>query len=252
MHEVKLFDSEVVSIGSWVTLAHPAIAEIMANAGFDWLAIDLEHSVITIREAEELIRVIQLSGVIPLIRLTSNDAQLIKRVMDAGAHGVIVPMVNNADDAVQAVKAVKYPPLGNRGVGLARAQKYGADFKGYQTWVVSQPVIVAQIEHYEAVENFESIVTTPGISGFMIGPFDLSSSMGIPGKFEHPDFIQAINTINHQANKLGVNGGIHIIEPEIDELSTAIQNGYSFIAYSLDVRMLDVSCRSALKKVRTK
>ena len=252
MHEVKLFDSEIVSIGSWVTLAHPAIAEIMAQAGFDWLAIDLEHSVITIREAEELIRVIQLSGVIPLVRLTSNDAQLIKRVMDAGAHGVIVPMINNADDAEQAVKAVKYPPLGNRGVGLARAQKYGADFKGYQTWVFSQPVIVAQIEHYEAVENFESIVTTPGISGFMIGPFDLSSSMGIPGNFEHPDFIEAINAINHKANKLGVNGGIHIIEPEIDELSTAIQNGYSFIAYSLDVRMLDVSCRSALEKVRSK
>jgi 2-keto-3-deoxy-L-rhamnonate aldolase RhmA len=117
-----------LTIGSWITLGHPAIAEIMANAGFDWLAIDLEHSVITIREAEELIRVIDLSGVIPLVRLTSNSSDLIKRVMDAGAHGVIVPMINTPKEAEMAVRSVKYPPLGERGIGLARAQKYGPGF----------------------------------------------------------------------------------------------------------------------------
>ena len=116
-----LFKNNQVAIGSWITLAHPAIAEIMANAGFDWLAIDLEHSVITIREAEELIRVIELSGVIPLVRLTSNNSDLIKRVMDAGAHGIIVPMVNSSLDAETAVQSIKYPPFGKRGVGMAVA-----------------------------------------------------------------------------------------------------------------------------------
>ena len=118
----NLFNDNEVALGSWITLAHPAVAEIMANAGFDWLAIDLEHSVITIREAEELIRVIELSNVVPLVRLTSNNSDLIKRVMDAGAHGIIVPMVNSALDAEMAVQSIKYPPAGRRGVGLARAQ----------------------------------------------------------------------------------------------------------------------------------
>ncbi len=94
MLKKNLFIKNKVALGSWITLAHPAIAEIMANAGFDWLAVDLEHSVINIREAEELIRIIELSGVIPLVRLTSNHPSLIKRVMDAGGHGIIVPMGN--------------------------------------------------------------------------------------------------------------------------------------------------------------
>ena len=98
-----------LTIGSWITLAHPSIAEIMAKAGFDWLAVDLEHSVITIKEAEELIRVVDLCGVVPLVRLTSNDANQIKRVMDAGAHGVIVPMVNSALDAIAAIEAKASP-----------------------------------------------------------------------------------------------------------------------------------------------
>ena len=102
----KFFYDKKTTIGSWITLANPAIAEIMANTGFDWLVVDLEHSVITIREAEELIRIIDLSGSVPLVRLTSNDPNLIKRVMDAGAYGVIVPMVNSISDAENAVQAV--------------------------------------------------------------------------------------------------------------------------------------------------
>jgi len=104
----RLRKKELV-LGSWVTLAHPAIAEILCAAGFDWLAVDLEHSVITIGEAEELIRVIELAGTTPLVRLTSNDANLIKRIMDAGAHGIIVPMINTAQDADRAVAAVAGP-----------------------------------------------------------------------------------------------------------------------------------------------
>ena len=104
----KLSQNEI-TIGSWITLAHPSIAEIMACAGFDWLVVDLEHSVITIKEAEELIRVINLCGVVPLVRLSINDSVQIKRVMDAGAHGIIVPMVNNRAEADTAVAAVYYP-----------------------------------------------------------------------------------------------------------------------------------------------
>ena len=122
-----------LTIGSWITIGDPVVAEIMANAGYDWLTIDMEHSVISLEAAQDLIRCIALCGVDPLVRVGNNDPTIIKRVMDAGAHGVIVPMVNTRQDAINAVNAVKYPPQGTRGVGLARAQKYGNGFDEYKT-----------------------------------------------------------------------------------------------------------------------
>ena len=135
------------TIGSWITLGNTGIAEIMANIGFDWLVVDLEHSMISIEVAGELIRVIDLAGVSPLVRLTSNQPDQIKRVMDAGAHGIIVPMVNKRTDAEKAVEAVHYAPHGNRGVGLARAQGYGDQFNEYVEWQEEGPVVIVQIEH---------------------------------------------------------------------------------------------------------
>ena len=240
------------TVGSWITLAHPAIAEIMSKAGFDWLAIDLEHSVITIKEAEELIRIISLSGVTPLVRLTSNDPNQIKRVMDSGAHGIIVPMVNSSQDALKAVKAMKYPPHGNRGVGLARAQEYGKSFNEYKTWQESETLLIVQIEHIEAVNNLLDIFSTDGVDGYIIGPYDLSGSLGVPGQFDHPDFIAAIKNINSLAKEMNIPSGIHIIEPNLDELNSSIEKGYKFIAYSLDIRMLDASCRAAINSINNK
>jgi len=236
-----------LSVGSWITLAHPAIAEIMSKAGFDWLAVDLEHSVITIREAEELIRIIDLAGVTPLVRLTSNNSDLIKRVMDAGSHGVIVPMVNSAEDALKAVAAVKYPPVGSRGVGLARAQGYGTKFKEYLEWQKDSTIVIVQVEHIDAVNNLEDIFSVKGVSGYIIGPYDLSGSLGVPGQFDHPDFLAAMDRIKIVAEKMKMTGGIHIIEPEPQQLEQRIAEGYRFIAYSLDVRMLDVACRKGLE-----
>jgi 2-keto-3-deoxy-L-rhamnonate aldolase RhmA len=243
---------ENLSIGSWITLAHPAIAEIMANAGFDWLAVDLEHSVITIREAEELIRIIELSGTKPLVRLTSNDSDQIKRVMDAGSHGVIVPMVNSADDARKAVQAVKYPPIGNRGVGLARAQRYGNKFEEYFEWQKNESLVIVQVEHIDAVNDLESIFSVEGVDGFIVGPYDLTASMGIPGEFNHPDFLSVMEKINVVSKKMNLTGGIHVVEPSPSQLQQRIDEGYRFIAYSLDSRMLDTSCRMGLEFIKRK
>jgi 2-dehydro-3-deoxyglucarate aldolase len=184
-----------VTVGTWITLAHPSIAEIMAVSGFDWIAIDLEHSVITIREAEELIRVVNLSGVTSLVRLTSNDPNQIKRVMDAGSCGVIVPMVKSIDDVKQAVDAVKYPPYGKRSVGLARAQQYGRSFDEYLEWQKNQTIVIVQIEHIEAVNNLEAIFGVDGVDGYIIGPYDLSASLGIPGEFDNPIFLNAMERV---------------------------------------------------------
>jgi 2-keto-3-deoxy-L-rhamnonate aldolase RhmA len=239
-----------IKIGTWLTLAHPAIAEIMAKAGFDWIAVDLEHTVITIREAEELIRVINLCGVVPFVRLTSNDENLIKRVMDAGAHGVIVPMVKTAEEAQRAVDAVKYPPIGTRGVGLARAQGYGPDFDRYKEWVSQGSKVIVQIEHIDAVDHLREIFSVKGINGYIIGPYDLSGSMGKPGQFEDADVVATINKIKSIASEMEMPAGIHIVEPNLEELSLRIEEGYEYIAYSVDARMLDVSCRKGLSKAK--
>jgi 2-keto-3-deoxy-L-rhamnonate aldolase RhmA len=244
----KIREGEL-TVGSWITLAHPAIAEIMSKAGFDWLAVDLEHSVITIREAEELIRVINLSGVTPLVRLTSNDPNQIKRVMDAGSHGVIVPMVNSVEDAIKAVSAVKYPPVGKRGVGLARAQGYGNQFKEYLEWQKNSAIVIVQVEHIDAVNNLEDIFSVEGVDGYIIGPYDLSGSLGVPGQFDHPDFLAAMDRVKTVAKKMKMTGGIHVIEPDPDQLEQRIDEGYKFIAYSLDIRMLDVACRKGLQNI---
>lgn len=236
-------------LGSWITLAHPAIAEIMAKAGFSWLAVDLEHSVITIREAEELIRVIELCGVVPLVRLSANDPVQIKRVMDAGAHGVIVPMVNSAAQAEQAVASVYYPPRGRRGVGLARAQGYGDDFESYRQRLQQEAVVIVQVEHIQAVENLQEILAVEGVDGFFVGPYDLSSSLGIPGQWGHAKMTAAMARIREIGGISGKAPGFHVIEPDPEAARQKMAEGYRFIAYSVDIRLLDRACRQGLEAV---
>ena len=239
-----------LTIGSWITLAHPAIAEIMARTGFDWLTVDLEHSVITIREAEELIRVIDLCGVVPLVRLSANDPIQIKRVMDAGAYGVIVPMVNSAEEARKAVESVRYPPDGKRGVGLARAQGYGSSFEQYKEWVNQESIVIVQVEHIKAVENLEAILAVEGVDGFIVGPYDLSGSLGIPGQFDNELMIEAMSKIQMCMKSFSKIPGYHVVEPDVDQLQQRLREGYRFLAYSVDIRILDTYCRSAVKNIK--
>ncbi len=249
MLKAKLQNKEI-TIGSWITLGHPGIAEIMARAKFDWLVVDLEHSVIGFEMAGDLIRTIDLCGVAPLVRLTSNDPNQIKRVMDAGAHGIVVPMVTTVADALQAVAATRYAPKGTRGVGLARAQGYGVNFQDYQQWQKDGPVVIVQIEHKDAVDKLEAILAVPGVDGFIIGPYDLSCSMGIPGQFENSSFVDTMAHIRETGKRLGCPAGLHIVEPNLLQLEQTVREGYTFIAYSVDIRMLDVSVRLGITKLK--
>ena len=241
----KLQNKEL-TIGSWITLGNTGVAEIMANVGFDWLVVDLEHSTISIDIAGELIRVIDLSGVPALVRLTSNQPDQIKRVMDAGAHGIIVPMVNEIGDAQKALEAIHYAPKGTRGVGLGRAQGYGEQFSDYLKWQEDGPVVIVQIEHMDALPHLEAILTVPGVDGFMIGPYDLSCSLGFPGEFENAEFTEAMEKIKNTGLQLDVPSGMHIVEPDTEVLAQSFQDGYKFIAYSVDIRILDVGSRRGL------
>lgn len=238
------------TVGTWLTLAHPALAEMAARAGFDWVAVDLEHSSITLRECEDLIRVLDLAGTTPLVRLTANDPDLIKRVMDSGARGVIVPSVSTAAEAARAVEAVHYPPRGRRGVGLARAHAYGADFKGYLRRLEREAVVVAMIENARGVENAEAILGVDGIDAYFLGPYDLSASLGLAGKTSHPEVEAAIARVRAAGRRAGKPGGLHVVEPDPAALRRRLKQGFGFVAYSLETRVYDSHMRSALAGLR--
>lgn len=245
----KLQKNEL-TVGSWLSLAHPAIAEMMAKIGFDWLTVDMEHSAITLPQAQSLVQVIGLSGCVPLVRVGENNSGLIKRVMDAGAHGVIVPMVNSRDDAEKAVSAVRYPPLGTRGVGLARAQGYGLSFEEYKTWLEKESLVIVQIEHIKAIENLEEILDVPGIDASIIGPYDLSGSLGFPGEFEREEVQRVLERYEAVCCRKSKPMGLHVVEPEPGKALSYIDKGYTFLAVGLDTLYLGRKCQDVLGKIR--
>jgi len=238
------------TFGSWITIGHPIVAEMMANSGFEWLTIDMEHSAITLNVAQNLIRTIELSDCIPLVRVRENNPYIIKQVMDAGAYGVIVPMVNSKEDAELAVKAVRYPPKGVRGVGLARAQDYGFDFDGYKKWLEKDSIVIVQIEHVDAVKNLKEILSTKGVDGFIVGPYDISGSLRIPGNFKHPEFKKCIEKIMEISKDFKKPAGFHVILPDAKEVKKIMKLGYKFIAISLDTLYLGTLCKKVINEMK--
>ena len=239
-----------LTIGSWVTLGHPSIAEIMAAAGFDWLVLDMEHSVLELSEVQTLIQVLDSKHCPAIVRLTSNHPDQIKRVMDAGSTGIMVPMIKSASNAKEAVSSMYYPPRGQRGVGLARAQGYGHSFQAYRQWLENNAVVIVMIEHIDAVKAIDDILAVPGVDGYIIGPYDLSGSMGRPGDLNHPDVQAAITQIMQAGHRAQKPGGIHVIEPDPEALQQRIQAGFNFLGYGLDIRILDSICRTHLQNIR--
>ena len=241
----KLKNNEL-TLGSWVTIGHQSVIEIMASAGFEWLTIDLEHSVIELAVAQNLIGHIQAAGMKALVRVGKNEEVVIKRIMDAGADGIIVPMVNSREDAEQAVRFAKYPPIGKRGVGLARAQKYGTGFDEYKEWLKDESVIIAQVEHIDSVRNINDIITTPGIDGIIIGPYDLSGSMNVPGEYDRPEVKEALLAVEKACKAAGFPIGFHVIQPDYEKLKEKIDLGYTFLAFSLDFLFLGQKAREEM------
>ena len=233
-------------IGSWITLNNPSIAEIMADAGFDWLCIDLEHSVTDYFETQQLILAIQSKGIKAYVRVGENNTRIIKRVLDAGADGIIVPSVNSAVEAQKAVAAVKYPPYGKRGVGLARAQLYGFGFDYYRDVTSKEVKLIVQIEHIDAIRELDKIIQTDGVDGTFIGPYDLSGSMGHPGEWNSPDVISALKTYEDTARKYNKLIGFHVVPPDYSLVEEKIDKGYNFIAFCFDAFFLGNTIREKL------
>lgn len=236
-------------LGSWISLNNPSIAEIMADAGFDWLCIDMEHSVTDYFEAQQLIMAIQGKGLKAFVRVGENNARIIKRVLDAGADGIIVPSVNSKSDALKAVNAVKYPPHGTRGVGLARAQGYGFNFENYRDGKAKEITLIAQIEHINAIRELDDIIQVEGIDGTFIGPYDLSGSMGKPGQYDDNDVKAALEQYENIAKKYDKWIGFHVVPPDHALLLDKMNKGYNFLAFSFDAYFLGQMMRDQLKNI---
>ena len=239
-----------ITIGSWITFSDPAIAEIMAKSGFDWLVVDMEHSALSMNQAQEIIRIINLCNVIPLVRVMENNPNLIKRFMDIGAHGVIIPMVNSKSDAERAVNAVKYPPMGTRGVGLSRAQNYSLDLDSYQKWNHESSIVIVQIEHIQGVENINSIMNVDGVDGFIVGPYDLSASLGHPGDFKHSLVQEVFQTITTAIKDSSKPWGYHVVDPSVDAALDKFKQGYTFLAFGVDFLFFSINCRDKINSLR--
>jgi 2-dehydro-3-deoxyglucarate aldolase len=242
----QTFRDGKVSIGSWLSMGHVSIAEILASAGYDWVVIETEHTAIDVSEVLRLIIAIEGRGAIPLVRLAWNDPIQAKAVMDSGAAGVLVPMVNSKADAERAVQSIKYPPIGFRGVGLARAQGYGVSFDEYVRMANDHSLLMVQIEHIDGVQNIDDILSVPGIDGTFIGPYDLSLSMGLAGQLRHPDVEAAKHRVAEAVKAHGLVAGIHLVHPDtaVDDLKQCVALGYQFIALGTDILFLGDSCRA--------
>jgi 2-dehydro-3-deoxyglucarate aldolase len=239
----------VPTFGSWIMLGELASAEIMADAGFDWITVDMEHTAISYETLPVLLAGIQSRGAEGFVRIEDNHPAVIKRVLDCGAGGIIVPLINNAAQAEAAVKSAKYPPEGIRGVSLGRASGYGNNFKDYFESINEEIIVLAQIEHYKAVDNIEAILSVEGLDGVFLGPYDLSGSMGIVAQFDHPRMAEARKRVIEASEKAGKAVGIHEVRPEAEAVQTLVKEGFNFIACSIDTIFLGESARRVAEQL---
>ena len=230
----KLVGGELL-VGSLITLQSPEISEIFSEAGFDWLFIDLEHSALGVKDAQVLLQAASAQTAC-LIRVPSLDEMWVKKALDIGSSGVIIPQIKTAQQVAQVVQFCKYPPEGTRSVGIARAHSYGQKFQEYVENANDQTTIVIQIENIEAVKNIESIVRVPGIDCLFVGPYYLSASMGKTGLTTDPEVQKAIQQVKQSAQQAHIPLGI--FGTTIRAVQPYIQDGYRLIAVGMDASLL--------------
>jgi 2-dehydro-3-deoxyglucarate aldolase len=225
------------SIGSWMQIPHSSIAEIMGQLGYDWIALDLEHGAIGVHQLPDLFRALELGGTLPLARLAQGHPKDCKQALDAGAGGVIVPMVESAEQLEQIRNACRWPPAGMRGVGFSRANLFGKNFDRYCE-EAQAPILVAMIEHQSALPKLSEILSVEGLDAIFVGPYDLSASMGLTAQFDAPDFVRAMDEIRAFARRSNVPCGVHVVTPSPIALREKLAEGFRFIAYGIDALFL--------------
>jgi 2-keto-3-deoxy-L-rhamnonate aldolase RhmA len=240
----KLLDGKPC-IGSWCQVGHPANAEILARAGFAWLAADCEHGEFEDADIATFCRAVRPFDVAPLVRVKENATLPIRRALDLGADGVIVPLVNSAAEAEKAVAAATYPPKGVRGFAWQRGNNWGADFDDYAAHF--RPLVVVMIESKAAVENIDSIMAVDGLDACFVGPYDMSGSYGLVGQPGHPVVKDACRQVADACRRHGKAAGQHIVTPTRENVALAVEQGFTFLALGMDSYFLARGATQALE-----
>ncbi|MEE2997298.1 MAG: aldolase/citrate lyase family protein [Pseudomonadota bacterium] len=236
----KLASGELC-IGGWLTVLSPVIAEAMATLNFDWVAVDMEHAPVSEGDIQGVFIALEKHGCSPMVRLPSADPYLARRMLDAGAHGIIVPTVEDISAFSDFASHCLYPPKGKRGIGLSRCNEWGQNFDRYHEGFA--PVLVPQIESSEGVAAAAEIAELEVTDAVFLGPYDLSGSLGNHGNFESAEFKDAVVVVRDACTAAGKPAGIHQVAPDLKALQTQISSGFRFVAYGTDM----ISMRTALE-----
>ena len=224
--------------GGWISFDHPGIAELFGMAGFDFIGIDMEHAPISLNSAQSLMARIQSNNTVCLPRPVSHSDDIFKPLLDSGADGLLVQMVNSKYDLEKIVNSLKFPPLGKRTFGVNRAHGYGLNFDSYvQNWN-EESILIAQIESKEGVSNIHEIISNKFVDGVMIGPYDLSGSYGVPGDTSHPKVQQAAKSVIKACKEKGKSCGTQISSVDNESIMKAFDEGFNFIILSSDLFLI--------------
>jgi len=229
------------SVGTWLSLPSPEAAEFVARLGFDWLVADAEHSAIDVRTQAQMFAAMAATPIAPMVRVPWNDPAHIKRALDAGAWGIVVPMVKTRDEAERAVAAARYPPTGERSVGGGRTGlSFAASGGEYYRGADDEILVVIQIEHIAGVEAADEILSVPGVDACFIGPNDLAASMGrglgVPLESDDPPLVEAIDRIRQACDRHGVAPGIHCSDAA--GVNRRLAEGFRFLAMASELRYM--------------
>ncbi len=234
-------------LGTLVSLPSPELAEIAAGAGFDWLFLDMEHGALGPGEILRMVQAVR-EPCACLIRIPENREMWIKKALDTGAAGIIVPHVNGADEAARAVGWAKYPPEGCRSVGFSRDSLYGARFQENVETANARTVVVAQVEHIDGVRAIGSVLEVRGVDAVFIGPYDLSASMGKPGRIQDADVGEAIRTVASAC--LAARVPVGIFSAAAAGAAQALRSGYTLVCAGIDVGLYSEAARGLIREIK--
>lgn len=224
--------------GGWVSYAHPSITETFARAGFDFMAIDMEHSTISLEQAQRIIAASQAEGVPCLPRPVSHSNDWIKPLLESGADGMLIQMVDTPEQVESLIRDIKFPPVGRRSYGVNRAQAYGFDFDDYiKEWNDSSSFII-QVESVDAVANIDKLLAFDAVDGVMVGPYDISGSLGVPGQTSHPLVIEASKKVIAACERAGKSCGTQVADASEEGIENLFGMGYTYAILGSDLFVL--------------
>lgn len=235
------------AIGTFVQIGHPDVTEILSQIGFDWIVLDAEHGPLSMETMQVMMQAMNGTRTVPIVRVPWNDPVFIKRALDIGAYGIVIPLVSTKKQAEEAVRAMKYPPLGFRGTGPRRASRYYMD-KDYLATADRELLTIAQIETKEAIENFQEITSVEGLDVYFLGPMDISAALGHIGQVNHPEVEEAIAKVLSIGKREHKIGGIYAFS--VKDAQRRIAQGFQFVSLGSDTRFLMGPAQEGLDEVR--